>query len=219
MCEEISKNTAENKGFERIIAVTNRSLSRRPFLEQIERICRHHPRAVLLREKDLPEEEYVLLAEKVSDVCRSYDVPFILHTYVQAARKLSCPFVHLPLPALRTYREERAGVQVTVEGKKKLSSGKKECEGPGVGTSVHSVEEALEARRLGAEYLIAGHIYPTDCKKGLSPRGTEFLREVCAAVDIPVYAIGGLEIGTGQLEEVLGCGAAGGCMMSGMMRL
>ena len=79
--------------------------------------------------------------------------------------------------------------------------------------------EALEAEALGASYLIAGHIYATDCKKGLPARGTGFLRAVCEAADIPVYGIGGIHLDEAQIKEVLGCGAAGGCIMSGMMRV
>ena len=40
--------------------------------------------------------------------------------------------------------------------------------------------------------MTAGHIYATDCKQGLPPRGLDFLEEVCRAVDIPVWAIGGI---------------------------
>ncbi len=63
-----------------------------------------------------------------------------------------------------------------------------------VGTSIHSVSEAVEAEKLGASYLTAGHIYVTDCKKGLPPRGLPFLQHVCQAVQIPVYGIGGIKI-------------------------
>ncbi len=88
-----------------------------------------------------------------------------------------------------------------------------------VGCSIHSVEEAKEAQKLGATYLTAGHIYTTDCKKGLPPRGLDFLREVCNAVTIPVYAIGGIHAGTGQILEVMECGASGACIMSEMMKI
>jgi thiamine-phosphate pyrophosphorylase len=85
-----------------------------------------------------------------------------------------------------------------------------------IGASCHSVEEALEAQQLGCTYITAGHVFATDCKKGLPPRGLDFLRAVCAAVDIPVYAIGG--INSENLQDVMKCGAAGGCIMSGLMR-
>lgn len=88
--------------------------------------------------------------------------------------------------------------------------------------------------------MTAGHIFATDCKKGLPPRGLDFLKNVCDAVGIPVYAIGGINIASNynstasdspstydavrdisvpRLAEVMECGAAGGCIMSGMMRV
>lgn len=187
-----------------VIAVTNRRLCSRPFMEQIERICRFQPHAVILREKDLTEEEYARLAEDVLAVCRSYHVPCILHTYPNTAKALGCTAIHLPLPLLRTYR---AGSDSVLD---KFSV---------IGTSVHSVDEAREAGYLKASYLTAGHIYKTDCKKGIPPRGTEFLREVCNHTPLPVYAIGGIKLNESQFTEILNCGARGGCIMSGMMTL
>ena len=88
--------------------------------------------------------------------------------------------------------------------------------------------------------MTAGHIFATDCKKGLPPRGLDFLKNVCDAVGIPVYAIGGINIASSddstasdapsaydampdinvpRLSGVMECGAAGGCIMSGMMRV
>ena len=87
-----------------------------------------------------------------------------------------------------------------------------------LGSSVHSLEEAEEAFSLGAEYLTAGHIYATDCKKGLPPRGTAFLEEICRAVPVPVYAIGGIRLEQEQIEKTLAAGARGVCIMSGAMR-
>ena len=186
--------------FSSVIAVTNRSLAERPFEEQIERVCKVHPRAIILREKDLSEEEYFLLAKKVQEICHQYEVPCILHSFVDVARQLNCPTIHLPLPLLRKYRETLSDFST-------------------VGTSIHSVEEAVEAEKSGVTYLTAGHIYATDCKKGLPPRGLHFLQEVCQAVSLPVYAIGGIKADSAQLQEVMSCGAKGGCIMSGMMKL
>ena len=183
-----------------VVAVTNRKLSSRPFLEQMERVCWIRPKAVILREKDLSEEDYADLASEVLALCKQYQIPCMLHTYLETARKMQHPYIHLPLFFLR----ENTG---------KLN------DFLAVGCSIHSVEEAEEAQKLGATYLTAGHIYATDCKKGLPPRGTDFLREVCSAVSIPVYAIGGIHVGTGQIQEVMDCGASGACIMSEMMRI
>lgn len=68
---------------------------------------------------------------------------------------------------------------------------------------------------MGCTYITAGHIFETDCKRGLPGRGLEFLREVCRAVTIPVYAIGGIE--PKRMAEIFAAGAAGACVMSGPM--
>lgn len=187
--------------FQNVIAVTNRHLSRLPFRQQIKRICSFAPRAIVLREKDLGHVSYLNLAAQAEKICAAAGVALILHSDIDAALQLGIPRIHLPLPVLEdTDPEKLAGFEQ-------------------IGSSVHSVDQALRAQQLHADYLTAGHIYATDCKKGLQPRGLEFLRDVCGAVDLPVYAIGGIHIGTGQVAEVMHAGAAGACIMSGMMQI
>ena len=86
-----------------------------------------------------------------------------------------------------------------------------------LGVSVHSPEEAKRAEALGADYATAGHVFATDCKRGIPGRGLDFLKATAAAVRIPVYAIGG--ISARNVAAVRGAGAAGACVMSGMMRV
>lgn len=180
-----------------IICVTNRKLCGN-FLPRIEEIAACRPKGIILREKDLPEDEYARLAREVKAVCDNYDVPFIMHSFVQAAISLGVNRIHLPMPLLR---------QLTAEEKTEFHN---------IGASVHSAEEAKEAETLGASYLTAGHIFATDCKKGLPGRGPEFLSEVCRSVNIPIYAIGG--ISPENIKEVRKAGASGACVMSGLMQ-
>lgn len=86
-----------------------------------------------------------------------------------------------------------------------------------IGVSTHTVEEAIAAEKLGADYVITSHIFPTDCKMGVPPRGLTHLHDVCEAVSIPVYALGGIHPDNADLcfEQ----GAAGVAMMSEYMRL
>lgn len=189
-----------------VIAVTNRRLSQRPFLEQIKRVCQLRPEAVILREKDLSETEYAKLAEEVYNITTSYDVRLIIHTYINVARELGINTVHMSLHNMREYRKE------FIDNVNKTNNIKTGC-------SIHSVEEAVEARNMGASYITAGHVYATDCKKGLAPRGLDFLKNVFDSVDIPVYAIGGIDIDDGRRKEVKKYGAAGSCIMSGMMKV
>lgn len=181
-----------------IICVTNRLLCRGDFLRRIGTIAALHPRSIILREKDMSEADYTCLAREVRAVCDSYDVPFMMHSQVQAAISLCADRIHLPMTLLR---------QLKAEEKSEFCM---------IGASVHSVEEALEAEALGASYLTAGHIFDTDCKKGLPGRGLAFLAEVCKSISIPVYAIGG--ISGDNIADVRKAGASGACIMSGLMQ-
>lgn len=182
-----------------IICVTNRALCKEDFLERIEKIAREHPKGIILREKDLSEqtEIYAELAKEVFAICNQYHTPCILHSFVEVAKELNCSAIHLPFPTLQRLSEKDRRYFTVF------------------GASCHSVEEAKEAQRLGCTYIIVGHIFETDCKKGIAGRGLSFLQEVCKAVSIPVYAIGG--ISAKNINEVRKAGAAGACIMSGFM--
>ena len=181
----------------KIICVTNRKLCDEDFLVRIGKIAECKPDAIILREKDLSADEYKILAEKIMGICGKYNVRCILHSFVDSAIELNAEYIHLPLNILR-------------ETDKKILSGFKKT-----GSSCHSVEDAKEALLLGADYITAGHIYETDCKKGIVPRGTIFLKSVCESVNMPVYAIGG--ISPQNIKDTLNAGADGVCIMSGFM--
>ncbi|MDO4278544.1 thiamine phosphate synthase [Lachnoclostridium edouardi] len=185
----------------KVIAVTNRKLCTRPFEEQLERAAKEKPYAVILREKDLSEQEYEKLAQRALEICEKYHVKCILHTYTDVAKRLKCPYIHLPLWRMEQLEKEEPGWNTFTEA----------------GASVHSLEEAKKAEELGASYITAGHIFVTDCKKGLEPRGLEFLKNICQEVKIPVFAIGGIH--PYNQEEPVNAGAAGVCMMSEFMKI
>ena len=77
------------------------------------------------------------------------------------------------------------------------------------------MKDAREAQALGCTYITAGHVFETDCKNGLPGRGLDFLRSVCATVDIPVYGIGGID--ADNIALVRETGASGACLMSSLM--
>lgn len=181
-----------------IICVTSRLLCRCDFLDQLSKIAKAGPKYAILREKDLSEEKYGELAEKAAAVFRDTDTRLILHYYYKTAIEMGWKSVHLPLHILR---------ELTADEKSRFEH---------IGASCHSVEDAQEAESLGADYITAGHVFATDCKKGLPPRGIEFLSSVCESVSIPVYAIGG--ISPDNIDLVRQCGAAGACVMSGLMK-
>jgi len=180
-----------------ILCVTNRNLCREDLLTRIRRIAACRPAGIILREKDMSEAEYRALAGQVMSICAGYGVRCILHSFVEAAIDLHADAIHLPLHILRG---------MTGEQKARFKM---------IGASCHSVEDALEAQALGCSYITAGHVFETDCKKGLPGRGLTFLRNVCAAVGIPVYGIGGID--AENIAEVRKAGASGACLMSSLM--
>lgn len=179
------------------VCVTNRHLCNGDFLKQIEKIAKTNEYVIILREKDLNADEYKKLAKEVLSICEKYDVTCILHYFFDVAKELDYNKIHVPLWMLRENKNITDDFDV-------------------VGVSVHSVEEAITAQALGASYITAGHIFTTDCKKGVPPRGLKFLQDVCSTVDIPVYAIGGISSENIELIKNI---ADGACQMSELMRI
>jgi thiamine-phosphate diphosphorylase len=179
-----------------LIFVTNRKLCKDDFLNRIHQLAKGKPHAIMLREKDKSLEEYEELAMKINNICEVHQVPLIINQNISVAANLGRRNIHLSMENLPKYKYDlHPFLQI--------------------GASVHSVDEGKEAQDLGATYLIAGHIFSTDCKKGFPPRGLPFLKEVCDSVSIPVFAIGGIT--TDKIKDVTMTGAKGVCIMSEAM--
>lgn len=203
MCMLDRKNVVCNTN---IVCVTNRRLVKAyalkpdftPFLEKIEEVAKKQPAFIILREKDLAPDIYKQLAVRVLEICDNAGVSCVLHYFYKEAIELGVKKIHLPLHILEQMTEsEKACFDV-------------------IGVSTHSVEQAERAEELGASYITAGHVFVTDCKKGLAPRGLGFLKDVCENVDTDVYAIGG--ISKENMSDCIDAGAKGVCMMSGFMK-
>lgn len=180
-----------------VVCITNRHLTE-DLLKQIEKVTSLGVKTLILREKDLAEEEYEILAEQVLQICRAHGTKCIYHNFYEVAVKQQPDGLHLPFSVFSS---------LSVEERKAVST---------IGVSVHSVEEAKLCEESGASYLMAGHIFETDCKKGLKPRGLAFLKEICDSVSIPVYAIGGIDFE--NMDKCIKQGAQKVCMMSYFMK-
>lgn len=164
---------------------------------RIEKIAKAKPFGIILREKDLTPEQYEKIAVKVIEICNEHNTQCILHNFPQVAISLNHKAIHLPLTVLR---------KLSDKDRKKFNV---------IGASCHSVEDGIEAQALGCSYITAGHVFATDCKKGLPGRGVEFIENISKSVSIPVYAIGGIAPENASL--VLSAGARGVCIMSQAM--
>lgn len=131
--------------YESYIVITNRKLCQGDYLTQLEKVTALHPRALILREKDLSEQEYEMLAQSVLEICSRQNVPCFLHTHAKLARKLHCPRIHLSIPALREYSRTA------------LSENFSE-----ISVSCHSMKDVDEALQAGATQIVLGNIFETD---------------------------------------------------------
>src|SRR5574344_1414590 len=174
-----------------LIAVTNRKLCSRNFLEQIEIIANTDVSSIILREKDLPQSEYEKLAADVISICKNARKKCVLHYFADTALKLNHPYIHLPLDVLK--HTDIRNFET-------------------VGCSVHTEEQLLIAEKYGATYAVAGHIFATKCKDGVPPKGVDFLRNMVLKSNIPLYAIGG--INTENIDLIKASNANGACLMS-----
>jgi thiamine-phosphate pyrophosphorylase len=177
----------------KLIAVTNRTLCLGDFTEQIRILCRAGIDRIVLREKDLSEDAYEELAKEVLSVCKEYQTELVLHQNIHTARKLGIKKIHLSVPMALEHRSELKDFEL-------------------VGVSTHSPEQLEQAESCGADYVFYGHVFQTDCKKGVPPRGLEALRDICKKADVPVYAIGG--ISPDNMKQAVDAGASGVCVMS-----
>lgn len=173
---------------------------------------------VQLREKDLPAEALTLLASELRRVTRGRAL-LVVNGPPEIARSVGADGIHLPeprrstFPVLRSaFREERSRCPLSEQEPLHVELGTWNVERGLVGRSVHDVEGAREAARGGADYLQAGHVFETASHPGEPPRGTEWLRDVCRAVSVPVIAVGGVT--AGNVGACIRAGARGVAVIS-----
>jgi len=195
--------------------ITNRKLCENENLEkQIEKIFSAYKRKIILedfeivaltlREKDLDKNEYLKLVGKIYPICQKYRIDLILHQNydLNLDEKYNIGGIHLSYDSFKSLNKNiREGL---IKKYKKI------------GVSIHSIDEAKEVEMLGATYIVAGHIFETDCKKDLEPRGLKFIQELSSTLTIPIFVIGGINQENSNL--VINSGAFGVCMMSSLMK-
>lgn len=195
--------------------ISNRKLCANENLEkQIEKIFSAYQRKIILenfeivsltlREKDLYKNEYLKLVEKIYPICQKYRIDLILHQNynLRLDNKYNIKGLHL---SYNTFKSLNKNIREELIRKYKK-----------IGVSIHSINEAKEVENLGANYVVAGHIFKTDCKKDLEPRGLKFIQELSLILTIPIFAIGGINQENSHL--VINSGAFGVCMMSSLMK-
>ena len=193
-----NRKLCENENLERQIEKIFSAYKKKIFLENFEIV------ALTLREKDLYKNEYLNLVKKIYPICKRYRIDLILHQNndLNLDKKYKIEEIHLSYDNFKSLNKN-----IREELIKKYKK---------IGVSIHSVDEAKEVENLGATYVVAGHIFETDCKKDLEPRGLNFIKELSSILTIPIFTIGGINKENSHLA--INSGAFGVCMMSSLMK-
>ncbi len=179
-----------------LYAVTDRAwVGKQSLYEQVESALKGGATCVQLREKELNDEEFLKEAIEIAALCKEYKVPFFVNDNVDIAIRCHADGIHVGQEDMKASKvREKVGEDMMI------------------GVSVHSVEEALEAVRNGADCLGVGAMFSTSTKTDADVLPKETLRDICSAVDIPVVAIGGL--GKSNILELKGTGVDGVALVS-----
>ena len=182
----------------RLYAVTDRAwVGRQTLCQQVEAALQGGVTCVQLREKHLDRDAFLAEAKQICALCRRYGVPFIVNDDLDVALACGADGIHVG-------QDDMPAAEVRRRADRRLI----------VGVSAHTPEEARLAEAAGADYLGAGAVFGSATKTDASLLTPAGLQAVCAAVHIPVVAIGG--VNAGNILQLQGSGAAGAAVVSGI---
>ncbi len=179
-----------------LYAVTDRHwLDKRSLKEVVKESLDGGVTFVQLREKTLEDDKFLEEAKELKQLCKEYNVPFVINDNVDIAIAMDADGVHV--------------------GQSDMEAGNvREKLGPDkiIGVSAQTVEQAVLAEQRGADYLGVGAVFPTGSKDDAVEVSHETLKAICEAVSIPVIAIGGISVG--NVKEIAGSGIVGIAVIS-----
>ena len=179
-----------------LYAVTDRAWTGKQTLyQQVESALKGGATCIQLREKELDDENFYEEALNIKEICKKYNVPFIINDNVELAIKCDADGIHVG------QSDMEAGNVRALIGKDKI-----------LGVSAQTVEQALKAEKEGADYLGVGAVFATSTKLDACDVPHDVLKDICDAVEIPVVAIGG--INKNNILELKGSGVDGVALVS-----
>lgn len=140
------------------------------------------------REKNMCAKKILELGKKIKLLCLQYDVLFIVNDRVDIAAILEADGVHLGQDDL----DVKSAREILGDGSI-------------VGVSTHAPEQALKAVEDGADYIGVGPVFATPTKQGRVPVGLEYVKWVSKNIDVPAFAIGGID--EKNVDDVIKAGA------------
>ncbi|MEC8841648.1 MAG: thiamine phosphate synthase [Candidatus Poribacteria bacterium] len=180
----------------KLYAITDRRLCKPKLIQDyVASLLDTGVRAIQLREKDLSDTELRSVAVPINHICKAYSAKLFINSNINIATYVGVDGVHLPESLLDTIQTAKARNLL-------------------VGCSVHDLDVAQKMQVAGANFVTYSPIYPTMSKPNPAV-GLKSLRRVVGALDIPVFALGGIT--PSKVPECLNSGAFGVAAMSSVM--
>jgi thiamine-phosphate pyrophosphorylase len=182
-----------------LLLVTDRRQARLPLEEIVARACAGGCRWVSLREKDLPADAQIALAQSLMPIAQRFGAQLTLHGDTGLARAAGLDGVHLSAHGDAAAARAALGPHALI------------------GMSIHSAAETATLDPTMVDYAVAGPAFPTASKPGYGPAlGPDGVAAICRAARVPVVAIGGIE--AENAAAVIAAGATGIAVMGSVMR-
>lgn len=172
------KNNIPNVSHQQLqlYAITDkRWLNKASLEEQVEKALANGVTFLQLRDKAATHEELVDEAKRLKPIAEKYGVPFVVNDDVMAAKEAGADGVHIGQSDM-AYEDARS-----VLGSDKI-----------IGMTAKTVEQAIRAQQMGADYIGVGAVFHTDTKSDAIGMTRETLLSITDAIDIPIVAIGGI---------------------------
>lgn len=174
--------------------VTDKKLSKKGVISDTKQAVAAGVKCVQYRNKEADTEKTYAEARKLRRICN--DITFLINDRPDLALRVGADGVHLGQDDLPVAMARR------LLGEKKV-----------IGLTVHSIKEAQEAKKQGADYIAVSPIYATRTKKDAGkPKGTALIKKIKKTVKLPVVAIGGINLS--NAKRVVRAGADGLCAIS-----
>ena len=182
----------------RVYLITDRKQTKIPLPEAVRLALEGGVRAIQVREKDLPIQELVVLAQELRTITNEFKAKLFINDRVDVAVAVDADGVHLghqSMPVLAVRK---------IVGRSML-----------IGVSTHNIYEARDAEAGGADFVTFGPVFQTPSKMQYGvPKGLEELRKAKEHVRIPIFGLGGIK--QENIPDVLEAGADGIAMISGI---
>ncbi|GBE39029.1 thiamine-phosphate synthase [bacterium BMS3Bbin08] len=182
----------------RLYIITDRAVSGLSHAEAAIRTLKAGARVIQLREKKLTKKEICKEALKIRKLARRYRALFIINDHVDIALAVWADGVHLGQDDMPIHEARK------ILGRRGI-----------IGISTHSLKQAVEAQRLGADYIGFGPVFLTATKNAGASKGVRALQTVTERVSIPVVAIGGIAIE--NVPDILRAGADAAAVSSAIL--